>query len=67
MSTDVCRATNWYEIGERDALVYGLRPQITQYAEQCGRQGLQAGETEYLAGWLNGERERERRMSSSEP
>jgi hypothetical protein len=57
-----CRTANWYEIGERDALVYGLRPQIDQYAYQCAKHSVQASEKEYMAGWLVGEGERWRRM-----
>jgi hypothetical protein len=57
-----CRTANWYEIGERDALVYGLRPQIDQYAYQCSKHSVQASDKEYMAGWLVGEAERWRRM-----
>jgi hypothetical protein len=66
MSDSECRNANWYELGERDALVYGLRPQIDQYAHQCGRHGVQPSETDYLSGWIIGERERAVRMSGSE-
>lgn len=62
-----CRSASWYGIGARDALVYGLRPQIDQYAARCAREGIQLAEKDYLAGWVDGERERERRMSGSEP
>lgn len=57
-----CRMANWYEIGERDALVYGLRPQIDQYTYQCSKHSVQASEKEYMAGWVVGEGERWRRM-----
>jgi len=67
MSPDACRGAHWFGLGQRDALVYGLRPQIDQYAEQCARHGVQTAEQEYLAGWYYGERERERRMAGSEP
>ena len=62
-----CRAANWYQMGARDALVYGLRPQIDQYAAQCARHGVELAEKDYLAGWIDGARERERRMSGTEP
>jgi len=62
-----CRAGNWYQLGERDALVYGLRPQVDQYAAQCARHGVQFAENDYLAGWIDGERERHRRMAGTEP
>jgi len=63
MTDTECRAANWYELGERDALVYGLRPQIEQYAYQCERHGVQASEKDYVAGWLVGNGERIRRMA----
>ena len=62
-----CRGANWYDMGARDALVYGLRPQVDQYAAQCARHGVALAEKEYLAGWIDGQRERERRMSGTEP
>jgi hypothetical protein len=66
MSDSECRGADWYALGERDALIYGLRPQIDQYALQCSRHGIKASENEYLAGWIDGERERTLRMSGSE-
>jgi hypothetical protein len=57
-----CRTANWYEIGERDALVYGLSPQIDQYAYQCSKHSVQASEKEYMAGWVVGNDLRLRRM-----
>lgn len=62
MSGEDCRAVNWYELGEREALIYGLRPQIDQYAHQCSRFGVQPDERQYLAGWFVGDRERAVRM-----
>jgi hypothetical protein len=66
MSDAECRGANWYGLGERDALVYGLRPQIDQYGQQCGKHGVQPSEKDYLAGWFDGDRERAVRMSGSE-
>ena len=66
MSDSECRSTNWYELGERDALVYGMRPRIDQYAHQCSRHGVQPSENDYMAGWTVGDRERAVRMSGSE-
>ena len=66
MGEQECRSANWYDLGERDALVYGLRPQLDQYAAQCGRHGIQPAEKEYLTGWFYGERERDRRISGPE-
>ena len=66
MSDSECRSANWYGLGERDALIYGLRPQIDQYVQQCDKYGVQASEKDYLAGWFDGDRERAIRMSGSE-
>ena len=57
MSESACRSANWYELGELEALVYGLRPQIDQYAYQCAKYGVQASEKDYMAGWIDGYRE----------
>ena len=48
---------------KREALVYGLRPQIDQYAHQCSKHGVQVPETDYMAGWLVGNGERIRRAA----
>lgn len=66
MNDSECRSANWYELGERDALFYGLRPQIDQYAHQCSRHGVQPSEMDYMAGWIVGDRERAIRMSGSD-
>jgi hypothetical protein len=66
MSDAECRGANWYALGERDALIYGQRPQIDQYAYQCSRYGVQPPEADYMAGWIVGDRERAIRMSGSE-
>ena len=63
MSDSECRSANWYELGEREALVYGLRPQIEQHAHACARHGIQASEPDYMAGWLVGNGERLRRAA----
>ena len=63
ISEQECRASNWYEIGERDALVYGMRPRIDQYAHQCSRYGLQPDERQYLSGWQVGAWEHSIRVS----
>ena len=64
MSDAQCRGADWYALGERDALVYAMRPQIDQYAHQCAKYGVQPSEKAYLEGWTNGERERTRRTSA---
>jgi hypothetical protein len=63
MSDPECRSANWYELGEREALLYGIQPQIDQYAHQCSRYGVQASSTDYMAGWVVGNGERIRRMA----
>jgi hypothetical protein len=57
-----CRTTNWYSLGEQDALLYGLQPQITHMAYQCQKVGVQVSEKEYMDGWIVGDRERAVRM-----
>lgn len=63
MSDSECRGANWYDLGEREALIYGLRPQIDQYAFQCEKHGVQASESDYMAGWVVGNGERIRRAA----
>jgi hypothetical protein len=60
-----CRTANWYQRGEVDALIYGTRPRIDQYAYQCEKFGVQPDENQYLSGWSDGDRERQSRMSRS--
>ena len=66
MTEPQCRAANWYDTGEQDALTYGLRPRIDQFAYQCSKFGVQPDEKEYLAGWQVGNWERSIRVSGSE-
>jgi len=66
MDADACRGADWYALGERDGLHYGLRPQIHQYAHQCSAHGLQASENAYMAGWTDGYREFIRRSTGSD-
>lgn len=66
MSEPECRSADWYKLGERDALLYGLRPRIDRYAHLCGRYGVQANEKDYLSGWTDGYREWAIRVSGSE-
>jgi hypothetical protein len=58
-----CRGTNWYERGEQEALIYGLRPQIDIYTYQCSRFGVQVPEQDYMSGWQVGQGERIRRAA----
>jgi hypothetical protein len=66
MSETQCRAADWYQLGYRDAEVYGLRPQIDQYAHQCRAHGVQPAEPTYMAGWVDGFREWNTRVMGSE-
>lgn len=60
-----CRTANWYSLGEQDALIYGLRPQIDHMMFQCQKAGVQVSEKDYMEGWVEGDRERQVRMSRS--
>ena len=66
MSETECRAADWYQLGHRDGDIYGLRPSIDQYANQCQAFGVQAEEPLYMAGWVDGYREYLIRMNGSE-
>ena len=67
MSESECRSTDWYQIGYRDGDTYGLRPQVDQYAYQCRAFGVPpAAENTYMAGWVDGFRECNRRVMGSE-
>jgi hypothetical protein len=59
-----CRTANWYYLGEQDALIHGLQPQINKMAHQCQKFGVQVPEKDYMAGWYEGERERALRLAS---
>ena len=64
MSENQCRTSNWYDMGERDALM-GNRSQLERYAEQCGRFAVKPDEQQYQAGWAIGYSEWNRRTSGS--
>ena len=66
MNETQCRAADWYQVGYRDADTYGLRPQIDQYAHQCKPHGVEASESRYMVGWVDGYREWNTRVSGSE-
>ncbi len=59
-----CRTSDWYHLGEQDALTHGLQPQINQIVHQCQQFGTQVPEKEYMAGWNAGDRERNLRLGS---
>ena len=62
MSEAQCRGADWHALGVRDALDYGMRPRIDQYAHQCAAYGVQVPEKDYVAGWREGDAERAVRM-----
>lgn len=67
MTETECKAADWYPIGYRDGDIYGLRPQVDQYAYQCRAFGVQpTAENTYMAGWIDGFREWNRRVMGSE-
>lgn len=66
MNETQCKAADWYQVGYRDADIYGLRPQVDQYAYQCHAFGVQAAENTYMAGWVDGYREWNTRVHGSE-
>jgi hypothetical protein len=66
MTQTECRSSNWYDVGYRDGDIYGLRPQIDQYAHQCKAFGVTPAEKDYLTGWVDGYREFISRMTGSD-
>ena len=66
MTESECRSADWYQLGYRDGDVYGLRPQIDIYAYQCKPFGVQAAESDYMKGWIDGYREWNTRVHGSE-
>jgi hypothetical protein len=64
MSAQECRSTNWYALGYRDGDVYGLRPRIDQYAEQCRTVAVDS--PAYMAGWRDGYAESRSRVEKTE-
>lgn len=66
MTESQCKSADWYQLGYRDADIYGLRPQVDQYAYQCRSFGVQPAENTYMAGWVDGFREWNTRVMGSE-
>ena len=62
MTETECRSADWYQLGKRDGEVYGVRPQIDQYVWRCNAFGVKPQESEYMTGWIDGNRERNARM-----
>jgi hypothetical protein len=67
MSEAQCRSADWRALGVRDALDYGLRPQVDQYQQQCAAFGVQIAEKDYLTGWKEGDAERAVRLLGGGP
>ena len=66
LSESECRSTNWFQLGMRDADVYGMRPMIDQYAHRCRAFGVTPDQTAYMAGWYDGELEYRRRTTNGQ-
>lgn len=66
MSESECRNTDWFKLAEYEALNYGVRPQIDQYAHLCGRYNITVSEKDYMTGWLDGYREWSRRSNGGD-
>ena len=65
MTEQQCRMTSWYDLGYRDGDVYGIRPQVEIYAQQCG--SLEpAAHAAYMTGWVDGYREWSSRVQATE-
>lgn len=62
---DQCRGANWYSLGQQDAYLYGLQPQITAISFECQKFGVQVPEKDYMDGWRAGDRERVMRMQKA--
>jgi hypothetical protein len=65
MTEGECRGADWYQLGYRDADPYGLRPQIDRYAYEC-KAWVQASDSDYMRGWVEGYREFNTKMNGSE-
>jgi len=66
MSETQCRSADWYQVAYREAEIYGLRPQIDQYANLCKAYGVEPSSERYMAGWVDGFREWNTRVMGSE-
>ena len=66
LSESECRSTNWFQLGMRDADVYGSRPMIDQYAHRCAAFGVTPDEAAYMAGWYDGDLEYRRRTNQGQ-
>ena len=53
MSENRCRATDWYQAGERDGLSGGPA-RIDTYAYQCDKHRVQVARDRYMDGWYEG-------------
>ena len=64
-SAEQCSSANWYSIGQQDAYLYGLQPQIHAIEYKCQEFGVRVPEQEYMNGWRAGDRERAMRMQKA--
>jgi len=64
-SAEQCSSANWYSIGQQDAYLYGLQPQVHAIAYKCQEFGVRVPEQDYMNGWRAGDRERAMRMQKA--
>ena len=55
MSEADCRSTDWYQLGRRDAEIYGSRSMLDQYTHQCAAYGVRPDAPAYALGWDDGD------------
>ena len=57
MSEADCRKADWYQLGKRDADMYGSRSMQDQYTHQCAAYGVKIDAQAYALGWDDGNME----------
>lgn len=65
LSENQCRATDWYQAGERDGLSGGPA-RIDTYAYQCDRHSVRVARERYMDGWYEGNATYVRRTAGTE-
>lgn len=53
MTSAECSSANWYDVGYRDAR-YKIQSRADQYADQCGRHGVNVDAARYEQGLREG-------------
>ena len=65
MDAQVCRQSDWYDVGFRDAM-YGLQRQDLAYASQCAPYAVTVDAARYAQGWREGTYEFNDRATQSQ-